>query len=72
MGYCDSCKVNKAEIHVTMRVELFSTVSKRTKIIHFWLCDDCERKNRLFLEHRYGRESRVARAMTPTPEWQTA
>ena len=68
-NYCDACMRNKATIHVTMRLELFSVTSKRMKMVQFWLCEECERNNRVFLENRGGLEGRVAKAMTPQPVW---
>jgi len=68
-NYCDACSKNKAVVHVTMHVELFSTTSRRVKIVQFWLCEQCELNNRIFFENRGGREGRVARAITPHPEW---
>lgn len=71
-NYCDACGREKATVHVSMHVELFSTSSRRVKVVQFWLCEKCELNNRIFLENRLGREGRVARAITPQPEWMKA
>ena len=69
LDYCDACGGPGGTIHVTVTVKLVTKKTERTKVAHFWLCEKCEDNNRSLFENRSGREGRLARAMTPLPEW---
>lgn len=70
MNYCDACGSQSGDlVHVTVQVTLFSDRSQRVKIVQFWLCQECERNNRMLMENSINREGRIARALTPQPAW---
>lgn len=65
---CEACHRELASHHVTVEVTVFNG-HKRTKVAQFWLCPNCERKNRILLAQDETQRERVARAMTPMPSW---
>lgn len=67
--YCDSCHRELGEIHVTVEVYITRPKSVRSKVIQFWLCAKCERKNQILLASDDVQRNRVAQALTPTPSW---
>jgi len=67
LRYCTACGGPDGHIHVTVDVRLVSERSARSKIAQFWLCDNCDRKMRELFVQQYGREGKVARALTPWP-----
>lgn len=51
----------------TMRLELAEMLKarRRTKVVQFWLCQDCLGRMSWFLRQRAGREQLVAKALSP-------
>ena len=67
--YCDACHREEGRVHVTMELRMANGKSQRVKLVQFWLCEICERKNRILLERDDWTRNRVASALTPMPTW---
>lgn len=52
--------------HVTLTMQIAHAVKRaRTKIIQFWLCDQCELNSQSYLMRNADQSGRIARALTP-------
>ena len=68
---CEACRRQAATCHITVQVTVVSGKSRRQTRAQFWLCENCEKKNRILLTQDALQRVRVAQAMTPTPSWWT-
>ncbi len=69
LNYCHACGRAEGVVHATLELRLVNHKTERVKLVQFWLCERCERLNRALFENRFGREERIAQALTPEQAW---
>lgn len=65
---CSSCGDGVGVYHVTATVTVVSASGMKTKIVQFWLCEQCEAGSRKVLAADADQRMRVARRLTELPE----
>jgi protein-arginine kinase activator protein McsA len=73
---CDACQANQASDHITLQVSIVSSTRNKTKIVQFWLCEDCEQSSQQILTRDELQRHRVAfrfvdnpSFMSPSSKW---
>lgn len=75
MGKCEACGIGEGVYHVTLRLTVVGPRGQdRIKLVHFWLCEQCETANQQVMAHDNHQRERLARRMTDFPaflsKWQ--